>query len=81
MVKSPLKIRRSEPNAERGFLIPLTMYQPQPVKAAALFNCLSPQLFGKSFRFPKRLFQLYDSGFRRIGTGPLPRNRSTQVIR
>ena len=57
------------------------MYQPQPVKAAALFNCLSPQLFGKSFRFPKRLFQLYDSGFRRIGTGPLPRNRSTQVIR
>ena len=23
----------------------------------------------------------YDSGFRRIGTGPLPRNRSTQVIR
>ena len=56
-------------------------HQPQPVKAAALFNCLSPQLFGKSFRFPKRLFQLYDSGFRRIGTGPLPRNRSTQVIR
>ena len=42
---------------------------------------LHPQLFGKSFRFPKRLFQLYDSGFRRIGTGPLPRNRSTQVIR
>ena len=27
MVKSPLKIRRSEPNAERGFLIPLTKYR------------------------------------------------------